>query len=776
MTGLVEGAEATFLIDLSDQVRRGWSVVHTRGWVQCAPPGARLPDSGWKAHVSAAPGEFEAVVGVLRDVAVRHGLVFKFLPTSTDALNNVSKGTLRSVSGKLGCVYAVDAETLGSVVEALRIGLKGFDGPDILTDLRCGPEPVFIRYGAFAETWCFHEGERRLGLHDPEGRVVVDVGRAKWGLPSWVGLPPWAEPYVQQRRDRMTNLPCSLRRALHFSNAGGVYEGEMRGTGEVVLVKEGRPLTGFDSDGRDAAERLASEHAVLKSLQGTALVPRDLGFHRGSRHVYLLRELLQGETAVERYATAWPWHHSADPSAVERVRHLTWAAELLESTRQLLSTVHERDLLVHDLHPGNLFLTDDGVKLFDLETLTSADRSGPPPVIVPDYLAPEGTRGLDRDRFAFRVLAHALLSPSVGGWNTPGRRPWIRRWIADHFGDRAVQQIDTRAPFGDFDPVAPGRPMDQVVRQAHSRAVSGTQYTHDPEDMSLGRGLAGVVMADALHPDGHPPEGALATLQGALATLAATDPSLGTGAAGLVLALTVAGHEPDLDDWSRRTRKLIRHRSVEPHLWHGLAGIAVAAAVARQTIGWQGADELLADLHPQLSSIVPGGTGGRGLLLGDAGLALTWSILDRCGVPGSADRARSFLEAPGVGPEGLRGGLEGVGGWFLAVGQAPEQVWAELAPAAEQIMHCGLRHRDGGLAWGLGGTLIGLGALEGRRTRSASGAWCLWSAHAPAWLVGEAPAIFDVHSSRPDDGLQFGTAAYVLADALRGGRGMRHAT
>lgn len=764
------------LVDVTLLEGRGWDVVRERGWVQCSPPGAVLPPAGWKAHVSARGEHVRAVVTALRDVALEHGLVFKFLPTVQDARRSNSKGTLRSISGKLGCVYVGDAATLEGVVADLRRRTRGLDGPDILTDLRCGPEPVFIRYGAFEEVWTFVDGQRRLGLRAPDGRLVVDEGRSRWTLPPWVALPAWAEVFLAERGARRTNLPCGIRRALHFSNAGGVYEGRMRDTGEVVLVKEGRPYTALDGDGVDAATRLELEYRRFGALEATGVVPRAAGFHHGTRHAYLVREMLQGRTVAQHHTAGWPWHRAAAPGDADRTSHEAWALDIVDRTADLVQVVHGEGMLVHDLHPGNLFLDDGdgGLKLFDLETLTDLDRSGPPPLIVPEYLAAPDVRGFDRDHHAHRVLAHALLSPTVAGWSDPGRRPWVRRWIADHFGSGTLERLDAHTHGGAGEPIAEGEPGGLFADGLEQRARRGEPLLGAEPAVGLGRGLAGVALALALHPERRVPPALVDHLVEALPGLSRRDPSLATGSAGVALALGLSGADFDRDDWAGTTLRHLRGREPEPHLWHGLAGIAVALGVLEERDpDWGGGVALRAVLVPGLDAVEPGRTGGPGLLTGDAGIALAWHTLARAGVEGAGSRAAAFLTGPSATEAPPIGGLEGVGGWFLALATGPAAALDAVADRVAALASGGLRHRDGGLAQGLSGTLVGLGALERRRPDEFAGVRATWARHATAWTAADGASLHDVHSGGPADDLEHGTAGHVLADAVR--RGGPHA-
>lgn len=151
---------------------------------------------------------------------------------------------------------------------------------------------------------------------------------------------------------------------------------------------------------------------------------------------------------------------------------------MLDDTAALLGVVRDRGLLVHDLHPGNLFVSDaDGsLKLFDLETLTRRDRPGPPPLIVPDYLAGEGVGGLERDRYARQVLARPARAPPWPDGRIPPAASWVRRWIVDHFGSD-TSPASTHTPT----PTRRRRPLPWATpRRAPGRALAARPYRDEP--------------------------------------------------------------------------------------------------------------------------------------------------------------------------------------------------------------------------------------------------------------------------------------------------------
>ncbi|MGR6999197.1 class III lanthionine synthetase LanKC N-terminal domain-containing protein [Yinghuangia aomiensis] len=105
--------------------------------------------------------------------------------------------------------------------------LAGRRGPYILSDLRWGEGPLYLRYGGFAERYCRNEaGDRVLALEEPDGRLVPDVRGAGFSVP------PWAPgPRGHRLRGRRTGDAERLGTALH-------------GRAGPALLQRGRGLPG----------------------------------------------------------------------------------------------------------------------------------------------------------------------------------------------------------------------------------------------------------------------------------------------------------------------------------------------------------------------------------------------------------------------------------------------------------------------------------------------------------------------------------------------------
>ena len=89
-----------------------------------------------------------ARVTAVWDYCVPRGIAFKFLRNEPVMLMVNSKSAPRGSSGKLVTIYPTDEAQLELMLKELDELLHGVRGPYILSDLRYGEGPLFVRYGA----------------------------------------------------------------------------------------------------------------------------------------------------------------------------------------------------------------------------------------------------------------------------------------------------------------------------------------------------------------------------------------------------------------------------------------------------------------------------------------------------------------------------------------------------------------------------------------------------------------------------------------------------
>ncbi|GAB2677714.1 class III lanthionine synthetase LanKC [Kribbella swartbergensis] len=541
----------------SRPVPDGWE--HDAGdvWMHYAPRNVDLPLQGWKIHVSSCLADAERTLEAVWDYCVPRGVAFKFLRSTSVAIMMNSKAAFRGSSGKLVTIYPADEDQLELVLKELAEILEGIQGPYILSDLRYGEGPLFVRYGAFAEQHCLSDsGERVLALAGADGRLVPDVRGPVFSTPAWVSLPSFLEQHLAARNAVTTNdMEYDIENVIHFSNGGGVYLGHHRKTGVRVVLKEGRPFAGLDEAGRDAVARMQHERDILGRLAGLDVVPAVHDYFVLGGHHFLVQEFIDSNPLqrllVRRYPLTRP-----DPSPEALADYADWALGMLARVEAAVRALHERGVVFGDLHPDNILIdANDRLVLIDFEVATLAEQRARSVLAHPGYVAPPGRQGVDVDLYALACLCLGLFAPQTTMLLQlhPGKVRHLGELIADIFPvpkatiDAAVSTIAGGNHDTELDSVPlPGRDSWEEVRAALTRAIvaSATPERDDrlfPGDIAQFQPGGGI--------------------------------SLAYGAAGVLYALhrTGAGRFPEYDDW-------LRKHALDPvkgiGLYDGLHGVA----------------------------------------------------------------------------------------------------------------------------------------------------------------------------------------------------------
>lgn len=375
-------------------------------WIVVQPRALRLPEQGWKIHVSARLDNAEQILAIVHSYCLEHGLAFKFLRSAAILHTQNAKYAARGSSGKFMTLYPLDDQALEKCLNDLQLLLEGRQGPYILSDLRWGNGPLYLRYGGFTEQYCRSEtGELVLALREPSGRLRPDVRGAVFDLPEWAPAPDVLRDVLAQHGTQsVADFPFAVERALHFSNGGGIYLATPADGGGQVVLKEARPHAGLDQRGEDAVQRLGHERDVLRRLAGLDAVPAELGYLIAWEHHFLVQEYIEGEPLNLWFGQRFPLiHPEADPQAVAAYR--AEALEVLAGIRQGLDAIHERGVVFGDLHPRNLIVRPDGSVVFvDFELASPIDTYVRPALGAAGFAAPATATGFDIDEYAFAAL------------------------------------------------------------------------------------------------------------------------------------------------------------------------------------------------------------------------------------------------------------------------------------------------------------------------------------------------------------------------------------
>ncbi|MGG7572797.1 class III lanthionine synthetase LanKC [Streptomyces sirii] len=475
----------------------GWTHDENEAWAFCRPPEDRLPDQGWKIHVSAAPEDAHRTIADVAAHCTRHGLTFKYLK-SANVLRALSrKYAQRSSAGKLLTVYPADEAELARTLEGLDAIVGGRPGPYVLTDLRFRQGPLYVRYGGFRTSYMEDaDGDLVTALRRPDGSLEPDRRTPVFHTPDWVAIPDILKDSLAARQT-VDDFPYRITGALHFSHGGGVYRAEPVGDQALgagqrsVVLKEGRPYSGTDGVGRDAVSRLAHEHRILTKLAGLPGIPRTFGTLQVRDHLFLVLEDIEGQDFQSWLAGLYPLT-VPEPDEAAVAAHRDRALALFGRIEALIASVHGRGVRIGDLHPGNFIIQSGDIPvLLDFEVADAIDRATPSSLGAPGFHRADAT-GTDGDHYALAAIALWLFLPlaALGG-------------LAP---DKASELLDTAARRFGLPGHLVARLAPQLAPNDNTTAeIRGVQGPFPPSDVlaSIGRGLrdsATPHRTDRLHP------------------------------------------------------------------------------------------------------------------------------------------------------------------------------------------------------------------------------------------------------------------------------------
>ncbi|NKQ55408.1 protein kinase/lanthionine synthetase C family protein [Amycolatopsis sp. K13G38] len=570
-----------------------WVTSESGVWRHLCPVWHELPDQGWKIHVSGTPSNVDRVLAVVHRHCLARDIAFKHLRTRAMVLAHNSKYAPREGSGKLATIYPKDEKELESTLLALDAELSGEPGPYILSDLRYGAGPLYVRYGGFAERWVEAGGRRVLAVRKPDGMLVPDERRPVFHLPDWVELPECLAPHLAARRSGdPRQFPYRVTSSLHFSNGGGVYLAEHKETGREVVLKEARPHAGLDRDHRDAVARLHREHEILERLEGIPGIPAAYERFVVWEHHFLAMRRVRGRPLGSWLARNYPLTRR-DADERDLPAYADRALALLARLEGLLDAVHERGIVYGDLHPMNVLVDDDDqVSLVDFELAFEADGPGRPTLGAPGFKAPADRCGFAIDEYALAALKLWIFLPLNAMLEfAPGKLPGFADFARRRFGlppAYVTAALDTLAP-------REGR-ADTELDKA------------DPDWSLVRRSIAAGILASAT------PQRTDRLFPGDIEQFRVGGACFAVGAAGILHALHIGGggRHPEYERW------LIESVRREPPTRPGFHDGAHGIAYVLENFGHHGeADELL-----KASAGLVAQTDDHGLYSGLSGIAL----------------------------------------------------------------------------------------------------------------------------------------------------------
>ncbi|MDX8146446.1 class III lanthionine synthetase LanKC [Lentzea sp. BCCO 10_0061] len=624
-----------------------WVTVERNVWRHHHPTGVQLPNQGWKIHVSAGLDNAGKVLKAAFDYCVERRIPFKYLQTISIVLARNSKYAPREGSGKLITIYPTGTEQLQQILTELGAVLTGEHGAYVLSDLRYGKGPLYVRYGGFSEQWLEVDGQQVLAIEGPDGVLVADKRKPVFSVPEWVELPDFLAPHLAERNAGDPEaFPYQIKRSLHFSNGGGVYLATRKSDGKEVVLKEARPHAGLDREGRDAVARLELEHQILTRLSGVKGVPEVYDRFTEWEHLFVAMEFMPGRSLGQWLGHNYPLTHK-EATDEKLVEYRERALALIGRVEDLMARVHDRGVVFGDLHTLNILVDDDDeISLIDFELSSTIENVHRPTLGAPGFQAPADREGFEIDEHPLAALKLWIFLPL----NTvlelaPAKLPQHLQVIKRRFGlsDEYCQSI-AGVLTSRVDP-----PADPAF----------TQFDEENPDWTVVRKeIATAILHSAT------PQRTDRLFPGDIEQFEVGGTCFGHGAAGVLHALDVSGEGryPEHEDWLIRT--VLRDPPKQPGFFVGAHGIA-------HVLENFGHHDVATELVERYAALVPA-TQDHGLSAGLSGIGLNLlhfadtrrddsfaaqaeELAERlakqlAGAPGPGDKARAGLLHGWSGP------------------------------------------------------------------------------------------------------------------------------
>ncbi|MFI6908375.1 lanthionine synthetase LanC family protein [Nonomuraea sp. NPDC050394] len=336
----------------------GGRVRHTATWLHVDGPRQRLPEHGWKFHISSRFADLPDLVLVLVPYLLAEGCTFK-VARSAHVLSELNDGITAPPSvGKAVTIYPVQDRVphLGAGLVEL---LRGRAGPQVLSDRRLAADaPVYYRYGPFSSTLVAgRDGNLRSVMTGPGGDTFEGTATLTYHQPPWATDPFRASAAEVGAPGLLGNHYQPLKGLLE-SVRGNVYAATDVRTGETVVVKQARAYVAESPDGDDTRIRLRNERFVLTALRDVPGVARFRDHFRHGLDEYLV--------------TSFDGKFSLTEDIARKGRYLPLAGSRSLDTLAcrlagILRAIHARGYLLRDLSAKNIVvsLAGDAVTFID---------------------------------------------------------------------------------------------------------------------------------------------------------------------------------------------------------------------------------------------------------------------------------------------------------------------------------------------------------------------------------------------------------------------------
>jgi serine/threonine protein kinase len=558
----------------------GWYIHRKDIWFHCTSPRNSTPRQGWKIHVSATLANArEVMTRVAMRLFERQEADFKFAVDLSVLFLLNSKNWPRGGSGKFITIYPRDNHRFLELIDLIYSATRDLKGPYILSD-HCYKDSatVFYRYGGMWLNDAVNvKGEHVPMLIGPEGTELPDERQPYPLTPDWADavLPVTESQGPSQADHSLKNGRYKIEAALSFSNAGGVYRGFDRESGNRVVIKEARPLINATADGYDAVDLLKKEFRLLNVIADTGIAPQPLDLFQEWEHWFLVEEYIDGIPLGA---------HSAEHNVLLRTKPTPesfeqWNRTVRSVCEQLLRTVqtlHDHSIVFSDFSPNNLIVqsASEKLKVIDFEGAYQIGVDRASSLYTPGFVSQNRLAGSDAatedDYYAVGAVLMAYLFPVTNFFHL---RPAAKQEImANIQRDAHLPEGVTRLVLGMMDQDPARRQPPASISEVLEPSVTATR---DPEPVQAPHDYRTVIAGVVAHLNHVASTARRDRLFPADPKVFTTNPlSLAYGACGVGYALSkiTNGSQESVADWI--VSHTITAETYAPGLYLGISGIA----------------------------------------------------------------------------------------------------------------------------------------------------------------------------------------------------------
>lgn len=424
-----------------------WKIVPSADdhWQYCFTSKVSTPPQGWKIHITSRIENAQEILDIVSHILFKMNTNFKFVTSLFDLTMKNSKYGDRSGSGKFITIYPPTIEIFETLLHVLVKKLKKFPlGPYILSDNRWGESNIFYRYGAFLE---MKNDNDELSILDNFGNLIPDVRNPQYHLPKFVTPPKLLlkneqEMYANSNMGKLDNY--TITNAIHFSNAGGVYEGIRKSDSKPVVIKEGRPNAGLDARGDDGFTRVTNEANCLKKLIDVENVVMYYDSFTAWEHKYLVEENIDSGQLYTWIALNYPFSMSENEQKSKTSSYRKKALTIINSLISTIDAVHAKGIGMGDMSSLNVLVDNKklSVKLLDFEEGGPVDEIYDIGLQTPGFATPFAKTRRQADIFGIFRIAKFMFCPTYApvDFNIENELI-INEWIKEYFGTEALSII-----------------------------------------------------------------------------------------------------------------------------------------------------------------------------------------------------------------------------------------------------------------------------------------------------------------------------------------------